>query len=145
MRGFCLIAAVVSLLAFKASAERGWTCVEANLLQKYKLVGNTLVTEGDPFSELMQSDNRTLGLSEYHNVPTWQVLVNNSDGLIAVMSDTGRSDKAGHGNNEPLGVPYVYADMLMVNKKTGQLQHFTSNVSAVQPSTTSKNGSCVDY
>ena len=145
MKEFAVSITMLIVFASSAFAERGWACAEGNVIQKYKLVGNTMVAEGDPFSNMVQSNNRKLGLSEYNNLQTWQLLVNNPDGLVAMLSSAGKRTEAGNGTTERNGIPYTYADLLMINKGTGAFRHVVSNVSTKQPSLTAKEGNCVDY
>ena len=145
MKAIALALTIMALFSSTVSAERGWACAEEGQVQKYKQAGNTLVTEGDPFSNLIQSNNRALGKPEHDLLPRWQILVNNADGLVAVMSDAGKSTENGSRTTERTGIGYAYADMLLINKMTGRFRHLVSNLSPRNDSSTSKEGSCVEY
>ena len=145
VKAIALAITIMALFPATASAKRGWACAEEGRVQKYKRAGITLVTEGDPFSNLIQSDNRALGKPEHDLLPRWHILVNNADGLVAVMSETGKSTENGTRTTERNGIGYAYAYMLLINKITGRFRHFVSNLSPRNDSSTSKEGSCVEY
>lgn len=142
---FVVVFTLSAMLPTSAFAERGWACAEGGQVQKYKRVGNTLVMVGNSFSNLIQSANRALGEPEDDLLQKWQILVDNADGVVAVMSTAEKSTENGMRTTEHNGIGYAYANVLLINKTTGRFRHLESNLSARNDSSTSRDGTCVEY
>lgn len=121
-----------ALAPLAPKAEHGWACIEnGSMIQKYRLSGDQLVEEGDPFTRLLKRDAKVAG--KPYEPEGWKILVNNKDGLIAVLAAVSRKS----------GSPEVYADTLMIDKATGRYRHLSATIGG--KITDESGGSCTDY
>ena len=147
MKSLGVAALVSSMLLFSSAAlaERGWACAEDGRIQKYRRVGNILVTEGDAWSEMLTKGNRSVESDEFGALEKWTISLNNSIGLVAISSAAERSSEAGFKTTDASGLPYVYVNAIVINKLTGHFEHTVISVGPRANSPTLKTGSCVEY
>lgn len=128
--------AILATLSPAAAHAGGWVCTETdNMIQKYKVVGDTITLEGDAFTILFEDAFRKEG-KPYTPSFLWKIILDDKTGLIATMPASGQREFG--------QLSSVWLDALMIDKTNGNFRHF-SLTGGKTPINDYSGGNCVSY